>query len=79
MRSVDLEFEKVATAERMGRQQMDFQRRVARIQSQTAVAVAHIQEKGKTNRAKVFTAFNAFKRNNYHSGQPMESSLMRLS
>lgn len=77
MRQADIEFEKIQAAQRMQRENNTLSVRLARIQSQTAVAISSIKNKGKTDRAKLFVAMNAFKRNNYYTGQPtFDSSLM---
>ena len=77
MRGMDLEFERLQVAQRMGRENMEHQRRLARIQSQTAVTISSIQQKGKTKRAEVFAAMNAFHRTNYQYGKPtFQTSVM---
>ncbi len=70
IRALDLETDRLATAERMNHETLEYQKRVARIQSQTAVAISQIKQRGTTERAKVFAAMNAFHRTNYQYGQP---------
>ncbi len=76
-RGMDLEFKKLEVQQRMGKENMTHQRRIARIQSQTAIAISSIQQKGKTKRAEVFAAMNAFHRSNYQYGTPtFQTSVM---
>lgn len=70
MRGMDIEEQKVAAQERIAKEQSRMGQRIARIQSQTQIAIANIERKGKTERAKLFTGLNAFKRNNYSTGRP---------
>lgn len=71
LQALSLEDKRLEVSRDLGYEQIDLQKRLARIQSQTSVAVAHIQEKGKSERAEIFSAFNAFNRRNYHTGEPM--------
>lgn len=70
IRSLELETDRLAAAERMQQAGIDGQRRIARIQSQTAVAIEQIKQRGTTKRAEIFTAANAFSRTNYQYGTP---------
>lgn len=70
MSGVDLEMKKVDASERIAKENASMNIRMTRIQSQTQIAIANIERKGKTERAKLFTGLNAFQRNNYNTGKP---------
>jgi hypothetical protein len=69
-RAMDLENKKLDVTRQMNTEQLTFQKSLARIQQQTQVTISRIQERGKTNRAEIFSSMNAFQRTNYYSGQP---------
>jgi len=67
---VNLEDRKLSAALTMQEEQIDFQEKIARLQSQTQVRLARIEEQYKTKRAEIYSATQAFQRRSYSSGSP---------
>jgi len=67
---VNLEDRKLSAALTMQEEQIDFQEKLARLQSQTQVRLARIEEQYKTKRAEIYSATQAFQRRSYGSGSP---------